>query len=134
MSDQPEKPKGVLRLRTVTLPRDANPGGDVFGGWTLSQMDLAAGSFAARLAEGRVATVSIDAMHFLRPIAIGEEVSCYCRLMEAGETSIKVLVETWTQTRASDEQAKVTEGLFTFVAVDENGDKRSLPESARKPE
>lgn len=74
------------------MPRDANPSGDMFGGWTLSQMDLAGGIFAARRASGRVATVSVDAMTFLRPIAVGDEVSCYCTLDGRGESSLKVRI------------------------------------------
>lgn len=127
--DEPAEPRGELSLRTVALPRDAKPSGDVFGGWTVSQMDLAAGSFSADRARGRVATVSIDAMHFLRPVAVGDEVSCYCSLIETGETSLKVKIETWARTRGDKGPTKVTEGVFTFVAVEESGAKRLVPEA-----
>jgi acyl-CoA thioesterase YciA len=110
------------------MPRDANPSGDVFGGWTVSMMDLAGGTFAAKRAGGRIATVAIDAMTFLRPIAVGDEVSCYCTLEHLGDSSIKVKIETWARGRigADDDVEKVTEGVFTFVAIDDNGKKRSL--------
>jgi acyl-CoA thioesterase YciA len=112
---------------TVAMPRDANPSGDVFGGWTLSQMDLASGTYAAQRAGGRVATVSIDAMTFLRPVSVGDEVSCYCTLADEGDSSLTVRIETWARGRAGRESEKVTEGLFKFVAIDEHGKPRSLP-------
>jgi acyl-CoA thioesterase YciA len=122
----PEIPGGP-QLRTVAMPRDANSGGDIFGGWTVSQMDLAAGSFAARVAGGRVATVSIDAMTFLRPVSVGDEVSCYCKLLETGETSVKIHIETWARSRAGGNDAeKVTEGRFTFVAITDDGKPRAM--------
>lgn len=122
----PDVPDGP-HLRTVAMPRDANPSGDIFGGWTLSQMDLAGGTFAAQIASGRVATVSIDAMEFLRPVAVGDEVSCYCSLVQQGESSLTVKIETWARERGCRESGKVTEGIFTFVAIDEDGKKRPLP-------
>jgi len=122
----PQDPSGP-HLRTIAMPRDANPSGDIFGGWTVSQMDLAGATFAAKHAQGRVATVSIDAMEFLRPIAIGDEVSCYCSLMKAGETSLTVRIETWASARTgAGEPEKVTEGTFTFVAIDEHGRRRRV--------
>ena len=123
----PEVPGGP-HLRTVAMPRDANPGGDIFGGWTLSQMDLAGGTFAASRAKGRVATVAIEAMTFLRPVSVGDEVSCYCALAEAGESSLTVRIETWTRERGTERAEKVTEGVFKFVALDENGRPRPLPD------
>ena len=114
------------------MPADANAGGSVFGGWTLSQMDLACGSFAAEHAAGRVATIAIEAMRFLRPIAVGDEVSCYCSLDKAGDTSIVVKVETWARGRGRGKAPeKVTEGVFTFVAIDDEGHPRPLPEGAK---
>ena len=114
------------------MPADANAGGSVFGGWTLSQMDLASGSFAAEHAAGRVATIAIEAMRFLRPIEVGDEVSCYCSLDKAGDTSIVVKVETWARGRGRGKTPeKVTEGVFTFVALDDEGHPRPLPEEAR---
>ncbi len=127
MPEQPPKVPGGPHLRTVAMPRDANPSGDIFGGWTVSQMDLAGTTFAAQQAGGRVATVSIEAMEFLRPIAVGDEVSCYCSLVNAGETSLTVKIETWTRSRSgSGGSEKVTEGTFTFVALDQNGKPRPV--------
>jgi acyl-CoA thioesterase YciA len=122
------KPPGEAHLRTIAMPRDANPNGDIFGGWTLSQMDLAGATFAAEQAGGgRVATVSIDAMKFLHPIAIGDEVSCFCFLEKSGRrASLKVRIETWTRTRGGQCAEKVTEGVFTYVAIDENGKPRPM--------
>ena len=125
-SELPDLPGGP-HLRTIAMPRDANPSGDIFGGWTLSQMDLAGGTFAAQLAGGRVATVSIEAMEVLRPGAVGDEVSCYCSAVRSGEKSVTVRIETWARGRAADQAEKVTEGTFTFVAVTEHGKPRPLP-------
>ena len=111
------------------MPRDANPSGDVFGHWTVSQMDLAGATFAAQQAQGRVATVSIEAMEFLRPVAVGDEVSCNCNLVKAGDTSLTVRIETWARARGgAGTSDKVTEGTFTFVALDEKGKPRALPD------
>ncbi|HEX8444875.1 MAG TPA: acyl-CoA thioesterase [Allosphingosinicella sp.] len=117
---------GGPHLRTIAMPRDSNPAGDIFGGWTVSQMDLAGATFAAERSGGRVATVSIDAMHFLRPIAVGDEVSCFCAMEEQGKASIKVRIETWTRSRGGQDAEKVTEGIFTFVALDERGKPRRI--------
>jgi acyl-CoA thioesterase YciA len=119
-------PEGHPHLRTVAMPRDANPAGDIFGGWTVSQMDIAGATFAVRRSGGRVATVAIEAMRFLRPIAVGDEVSCYCTLVEEGEHSISVKIETWASSRAGEETEKVTEGVFAYVAVDEKGKPREV--------
>ena len=128
MADRLPDVPGGPHLRTVAMPRDANSSGDIFGGWTLSQMDLAGGTFAAERAEGRVATVAIEAMRFLRPVSVGDEVSCYCSLEEAGETSLKVKIETWARGRGRDKAPeKVTEGVFTFVAIGGDGRPRKVP-------
>jgi acyl-CoA thioesterase YciA len=89
-------------------------------------MDLAGGGFAAERAGGRVATVSIDSMVFLRPVSVGDEVSCYCSVAEEGTTSVTVKIETWARTRAAQDSEKVTEGHFKFVAIDEHGKPRPL--------
>lgn len=131
MSDQLPQPPRDPQLRTIAMPADANAGGSVFGGWTLSQMDLACGNFASECASGRVATIAIEAMRFLRPIAVGDEVSCYCSLDKTGDTSIVVKIETWARGRGRGKAAeKVTEGVFTFVALDDEGHPRPLPEEA----
>lgn len=121
----PDLPDGP-QLRAIAMPAHANAGGSVFGGWTLSQMDLAGGSLTAGRADGQVVTVAIEAMRFLRPIAVGVEVSCYCTLEEVGESSVQVKIETWARGRGRGKAPeKVTEGIF--VAVDEAGRPRRLP-------
>jgi acyl-CoA thioesterase YciA len=124
----PEAPHGP-HLRTVAMPRDANPSGDIFGGWTVSQMDLAGATFAAHHAGGRVATVSIEAMQFLHPVSVGDEVFCYCALVKEGGTSVTVRIETWARERGAKRSEKVTEGVFTFVALDDDGKPRPLASS-----
>jgi acyl-CoA thioesterase YciA len=127
MTDRPPEVSGGAQLRTIAMPRDANASGAIFGGWTLSQMDLAGGTLAAERAAGRVATVSIEAMRFLRPVSIGDEVSCYCTLGKVGDTSVEVKIETWARERGIKTAEKVTEGVFTYVAIDEDGRPRELP-------
>lgn len=114
-------------IRTTAMPADANPGGDIFGGWLLAQMDLAAGSVATRRARGRSATVAITGMTFLSPVLIGDEVSLYATIVEEGRTSMKIAVEAWRRHRESEGSVKVTEALFTYVAIDENRRPRPLP-------
>ena len=126
MTDQVPDVPGGPHLRTVAMPRDANASGAIFGGWTLSQMDLAGGTYAAHQAKGRVATVSIEAMRFLRPVEVGDEVSCYCSLEQQGGTSVAVKIETWARDRTGRDPEKVTEGVFTYVALDEDGKPREL--------
>ncbi len=125
-------------LRTLAMPADTNSTGDIFGGWLLAQMDLAAGTYAAQAARGRVATMAIEAMSFHRPVLVGDLVSCYCELRRVGRTSLSVHVETWVRRfRAVGEdgetdEIKVTEGVFTFVALNQSGGKRELPEDLRR--
>ena len=126
MPDQVPDVSGGPHLRTIAMPRDTNASGAIFGGWTLSQMDLAGGTFAAQHAGGQVVTVSIEAMRFLRPVEVGDEVSCYCTLGSAGGTSIAVRIETWTRDRSGSGAHKVTEGVFTYVALGEDGKPRML--------
>ena len=127
MPDQPPGDSRVPQSRTIAMPRDANAGGRIFGGWTLSQMDLAGGSLAADHCEGRVVTVSIEAMRFLRPVEVGDEVSCFCTLEREGDTSMVVRIETWARARGQGRSPeKVTEGVFTYVALDEEGKPRSF--------
>ena len=108
------------------MPADTNPAGDIFGGWLLSQMDLAAGNAAARLARGRCATVSIEKVSFLTPVKVGDEVTVYATLLSVGRTSMRFKVEAWRRSRDGDENIKVTDAVFTFVALDNNGRPRSV--------
>jgi acyl-CoA thioesterase YciA len=124
-ADQP--PSREPALRTLTLPADANPNGDIFGGWVMAQMDLAGSVPAAVRARGRLATVAVEAMRFHKPVYIGDLVSCYAEIIKLGGTSITVRVETWARRHLTHEQVKVTEGIFIYVAIDEEGRPRPLP-------
>jgi len=133
MPTEERPPQRDAELRTVAMPADTNAYGDIFGGWLLAQMDLAAGSYAMMRARGRVATVAIEAMSFHRPVYVGDQVSCFCHTLRIGNTSITVHVETWARRRLAHyfgETVKVTEGSFTFVALNEDGSKRAVPAEA----
>ena len=117
-------------IRAIAMPADANPNGDIFGGWLMSQMDLAAGNLASRIAHGRCVTVSVDAMSFITPVKIGDEVSVYCTLVATGRTSMKVSVEAWRRARSTEEEFRVTKAIFTFVAIDAEGRPRSVAQPA----
>ena len=114
-------------LRTIAMPADANANGDIFGGWVLSQMDLAGGSLAVQRARGRVATVAVTGMTFHLPVFVGDEVSCYGRVIKVGRTSITVHIESWARRHRTGERVKVTEGTFTFVAIGEDRKPRPVP-------
>ena len=115
-------------IRAIAMPADANANGDIFGGWLMSQMDLAAGNLASRTSHGRCVTVSADAMTFLRPVKIGDEVSVYCELLATGRTSMKISVEAWRRARIGAEEYRVTKAVFTFVAIDAEGKPRPITE------
>jgi acyl-CoA thioesterase YciA len=114
------QPDGEPMIRAIAMPADANPSGDIFGGWLMSQMDLAAANAACRRSRGRCVTVAVDRMVFHEPVFIGDEVSLYCTVIRVGRTSMTIRVEAWRRSRTSDARTKVTEALFTYVAVDEN--------------
>jgi acyl-CoA thioesterase YciA len=117
----PVTPRGELVMRTLAMPADANANGDIFGGWLMSQMDLGGAVLARNTARSRVTTVAIDGMAFLHPVAVGDMVTCYARLVQIGRTSMKIDVEAWVQHYTTDKQVRVTEGVFTYVAIDDNG-------------
>ncbi|MGI9510131.1 MAG: acyl-CoA thioesterase [Geminicoccaceae bacterium] len=119
--------RGDLAIRTLAMPADTNPSGDIFGGWVLAQMDLAAGIIAARRASGRVATVALDGMAFHRPVNVVDVVSCYARVTRIGKTSMTVEVETYVNRGRIEDEVKVTEGHFTMVAIDDHGRPRPIP-------
>jgi acyl-CoA thioesterase YciA len=122
-------PDGVEpALRTIAMPADANPNGDIFGGWIMAQMDLAGAVLAVRRAKGRVATVAVDAMTFHRPVFIGDLVSCYATIKRVGRTSMTIDIATWVERRKDGYHEKVTDGLFTYVAIDESGRPRPVDE------
>ncbi len=128
MTEQPAHPPAFEpALRTIAMPGDANPSGDIFGGWLLAQMDLAGGSIAHQRARGRVATVAVTAMTFHLPVLVGDEVSCYGEIVRIGRTSIAIKVETWVRRGVGGERFKVTEGLFTCVAIGPDRRPRPVP-------
>lgn len=118
-------------IRTVPQPADMNGNGDIFGGWVLSQMDVAGGVLAARVAKGRVATVAITAMTFVEPIKVGDVVSIYGRVAKIGRTSITIDLETIVQRRHDAAEIQVTHGTYIFVAIDGEGKPRPVPPEGR---
>ncbi|MBL4592316.1 MAG: acyl-CoA thioesterase [Flavobacteriales bacterium] len=115
-----DQPKGELAIRVVAMPKDTNPAGDVFGGWLISQMDLAGGVFCRKIAKGRVVTVTIDSTTFNAPVFIGDTLCCYVSLVKIGRTSITVYIEAYVNRDFEDTRIKVTEGEFKYVKMDEN--------------
>ncbi|MDR3376202.1 MAG: acyl-CoA thioesterase [Ancalomicrobiaceae bacterium] len=120
-------PERVPLVRTIAMPADTNPAGDIFGGWLMAQMDLAAGNAAARRARGRCVTIAVEAITFLKPVFVGDEVSLYGEIVSTGRTSMKIAVEAWRRDRHSDETVKVTQATFTFVAIGADRRPRPLP-------
>lgn len=127
MSEAREMPVGELALRTTAMPADANPNGDIFGGWLLSQMDIAGGNSAMRRARGRVVTIAIDGMNFYEPVDVGDEVSCYTQIVRIGRTSMTIEIEAWKRRPASEETTQVTRGVFTYVKIDEHRRPEPVP-------
>ena len=127
MSDPTRPSEDQPLIRTIAMPADINPNGDIFGGWLMAQMDLAGGNAAMRRARGRCATVAVDGMVFHQPVFVGDEVSLYGHILRIGRTSITIRVEAWRRSRTDKAEQKVTEGTFTFVAIDENGKPRLVP-------
>ncbi len=122
-----------LMIRTIAMPKDTNPNGDIFGGWILSQMDLAGASAAKKCTGERVVTVAIKGLEFYHPVGIGDEVSCYAHVTRIGRSSITVAVDTWVERCQFNQEAfKVTEGIFTFVAIDQDNKPKPIPEEVKK--
>ncbi len=113
-------------IRVTAMPADTNPYGDIFGGWLMSLMDNAAGLVAARYSKGRAVTVAMDGMQFHEPVKVGDEVSVYADIERVGRTSLTIEVEAWRRNRHSEEECKVTEANFTFVAIDDDGRPRPV--------
>ena len=126
MADDQIAPRGELAIRTVAMPADTNASGDIFGGWLLAQMDIAGGITAGKRSNGRVATVAIDSMQFHRPVLVGDVLCAYADLLKVGTTSMAYRVEAWV-VRQSAERVKVTEGVFTYVAIDKDRQPRKVP-------
>ena len=126
LNDDIPTPRGEVDLQTIAMPAYTNANGDIFGGWLVSQMDLAAAIAAQKIILGRVATVAIDSMSFLTPVHVGAVVSCYTDIIDIGRSSIRINVEVWIKHKKTYEPLKVTEGEFVFVALDDNGRTRAI--------
>jgi acyl-CoA thioesterase YciA len=129
--DSPAQPKGELVIRTVAMPADTNPNGDIFGGWIMSQMDIGSGILASKTAQSRVATVAVEGMSFLHPVRVGDTVACYAWVERIGRTSMTIPVEVWVQPYRRTEQTRVTHAIFTYVALDEDG--KPIPVKRDRP-
>jgi acyl-CoA thioesterase YciA len=126
-TDGPQRePRGTLSIRTICMPSDTNQYGDIFGGWLLGQMDVAGGIFAAETAQGRTATIAVDAMTFKKPVNVGDVMCVYTDLIRIGTTSITVHVEAWVIRRNQTARLLVTEGNFTYVALGDDHKPRSV--------
>lgn len=121
-----DTPSGELTLRTLAMPADVNVNGDIFGGWVLSQMDIAAGILSREVSRGRAATVAVDAMKFIRPVKVGDVLCVYTNLARVGRTSMAIEIEAWVRRGTIGTREKVTEAVFTFVAIDEDGNPRAV--------
>lgn len=121
-----EKPQGTLTLQTLSMPADTNPLGDIFGGWLLSQMDIAGAILAIEIARGRVTTIAVSSMKFLKPVPVGALVSCYASLRAIGNTSVRIDIEVWIKDFKTHHLQKVTQGEFVYVAIDDQGVKRPV--------
>ena len=128
--DEPAPPGRAPTVRVIAMPADANPYGDIFGGWLMGQMDMAAGSVASRHSGGRAVTIAMDGMQFHLPVSVGDEVSVYAELVRVGRTSMTIDVEAWRRHRHEDMMHKVTQASFTFVAIDGDRNPRSVPAMA----
>ena len=131
LNDDVPTPFGELALQTVAMPADTNANGDIFGGWLVSQMDIAAAIAALKVTRHRVATVAIDSMSFLTPVHVGAVISCYTHIVEIGRSSMRINVEVWINHKTSLEPTKVTEGEFVFVAIDEQGRTQSVSQAKK---
>ncbi|HLI14113.1 MAG TPA: acyl-CoA thioester hydrolase YciA [Alphaproteobacteria bacterium] len=120
------EPRGELQIRTLAMPADTNQNGDIFGGWVLGQMDVAGGIFAAAVARGRAVTVAVEGMTFRKPVYVGDVVCVYADLIRTGRTSVTVGVEAWVLRRNAGQRILVTEGKFTYVAIDDKGRPRPV--------
>ena len=124
------KPEGQLLLRTLAMPADTNANGDIFGGWIMSQMDIAGGIMAKEVAKGRTVTIAVDGMKFIAPVKVGDVMCCYGHIVRVGTTSITLALEVWVKPvlrEDSNGHFLVTEAQFTYVAIDKEGKKRVIP-------
>ncbi len=128
--NEKDAPTGELTVRTMAMPRDTNPIGDIFGGYLLSQMDIAGGIYSQKIAKGRTVTIAVDSMTFYKPLNVGDVLCCYCDTIKIGRTSIAVKVEAWTIRKFQADREKITEGVFTYVAIDDNSRPRPIKEES----
>lgn len=126
MQDMNSQPTGTIALQTITMPADINPFGDIFGGWVMAQMDIAGAIHANEVARGRVTTVAVSSMVFMRPVPVGTIISCYTSTLRIGNTSIRVKVEVWIKDFLTHQISQVTQGEYVYVALDEQGHKRPV--------
>ena len=127
------EPRGDLTVRTIAMPADTNANGDIFGGWVLSQMDQAGGIAGVDRTQGRVVTVALEAMTFIRPVRVGDVLCVYTRVGHVGRSSMKIEVEAWARRFRTRLREKVTEATFTFVAIDDEGRPRPIPPADAVP-
>jgi acyl-CoA thioesterase YciA len=125
--DTDTEPKGALTIRTLAMPADTNPAGDIFGGWVMSQMDIAGAIAAVERVKGRVVTVAVEAMTFIAPVKVGDILCVYTTIERVGTTSITIAVEAWARRNRIADRVKVTEGRFVYVALGEDGRKVAIP-------
>ena len=128
-----DEPCGDLTVRTIAMPADTNANGDIFGGWVMSQMDQAGGIAGVERAQGRVVTVAVEAMHFIRPVRVGDVLCVYTQVQRIGRTSMTIKVEAWARRFQTRLREKVTDATFTFVAIDAEGRPRAVPAAAEIP-
>lgn len=128
MTETSAEPRGTLTVRTMAMPADTNANGDIFGGWVMSRMDQAGGMAGVERAMGRVVTVSVDSMNFIQPMKVGDVLCVYCDIDKVGRTSMKINVEAFAKRFLTGECHKVTDATFTFVAIDEDGKPRPVPD------
>jgi acyl-CoA thioesterase YciA len=121
-----EQPHGTLTVRVIAMPADTNANGDIFGGWVLSRMDQAGGIAAVERAKGRAVTIAIEAMTFIRPVKVGDVLEVYTKVEKVGRTSMKIHIEAWARRFMTHHHEKVTDGNFTFVAIDDEGRSRPI--------
>lgn len=129
------QPTGDMVLRTLAMPADTNPAGDIFGGWIMSQMDIAGGILAREIAQSRIVTVAVESIRFIKPVHVGDVVCCYGKVTHIGTTSITIDLEVWVKQvhqsdRIRENRYRVTQAAFTYVAVDEEGNKRPVNRSS----
>ncbi len=128
MQDQPEpQPRGELTVRTIAMPADTNANGDIFGGWVMSRMDQAGGIAGVERTGGRVVTVAVEAMSFIRPVKVGDVLCVYTDVESIGRTSMRIHIEAWARRFMTKTREKVTDATFTFVAIDDDGRPRPIP-------